>query len=841
MKGLLGRASRYFDRTRDRIGTAPSGARTPETCQFGHSKLESIRSYGDFCRSGVFPAYPLEIFLEISNICDLKCAMCVQFSGLNVHRLDMIKGTARGFMDQGEISANLEQALKHALLVHCFGYGEPTIHPTFKSFLELVSRHEVMIDFFTNGMHLDEEFCQFLVDRRIYQITVSFSGATKETYESIYLGGDFERVLGSIKRLAEIKTAQKSAYPIIEVNSLGFQDHVATFDTFVSLMADHGVNVVMLKPLQSHKTIPELYEHVSIMRPGVESEVVKRGIKIGRRRGVQVNADLYAAQGATDDADYAQRMAAIEQEATEAFGLFSGNSRAFGANPVSRFGDIASELQPIRHSGKEKRDARVLSLDTPPLIARTLLEVQAPQDPGFAQAPFHCMEPFKTLYISRNGAAKPCCFANPEGWYLGDAKKESALAIWGGEGFTTTRRAIATGEYPLKSCEVCIRRKSGPRGHFTQHMLNSYLRWHEQIFGGFLSDLIGSEAPDALESIKAQAADIMERAVTAGSASTRAAPAAWPLGAPADDTAEFVQDQRAFLHRQLAASIAALPRSAPGQLAGAAHDFGRLLQACGRSHFRGEGSIVDLGLPSPLVQCLVTGLTAHPQADEITASFAQRREKLVERFELAAGGNDVANSDKWVKAFVGDATKIHWLATKPIELCLVQAGGRARPFQRAFSALLPYFIPGRTLVLQSDFYMQSSFHPKLTMGYLGDCFEWLGQAGLGAVFRFVEPARPEFAALDPYADFPADVCQRLHRQWHHLGLPRGVQLRLRLSFAQLLFETADREAALDEVDAVREEYADLLGTGAGVGNSYSKLLRRFEERFTARTRPATAA
>jgi MoaA/NifB/PqqE/SkfB family radical SAM enzyme len=830
MKGLLTRASRYFDRTKGRVDAAPS----VRPCQFGPAKLEAIRSYGDFCRSGVFPAYPLELFLEISNICDLKCAMCVQFSALNVHRLDMIKGTARGFMDQDEISANLEEALQHALLVHCFGYGEPTIHPTFKSFLELVSRYEVMIDFFTNGMHLDEEFCQFLVDRRVYQITVSFSGATKETYESIYLGGQFERVLGGIKRLAEIKTVQKSVYPIIEVNSLGFQDHVATFDKFVSLMADHGVNVVMLKPLQSHKTIPELYEHVSVMREGVEGETVRRGIKIGRRRGVQVNADLYVAQAATDDADYARRVAAIGQEANEAFGLFGGNGRAFGTNPVSRFGDIATELQPIRHSGKEKRDARVLSLDTPPLIARTLLEVQAPEDPGFAKAPFHCMEPFKTLYISRNGAAKPCCFANPEGWYLGDAKKESALAIWNGEGFGTTRRAIAAGEYPMKSCEVCVRRKSGPRGHFTRHLLNNYLRWHEEIFGGVLDDLIRAEAPDALEWMKAEPADIMDRAVTAGSALASSGQEAWPQATLPAETAEFQQNGRAFLHQLFAASLGSSPRSAPGPLAGATHDFGQLLHACGRSHFRGEGCVIDLGLPATLVECLVAGLGAHAQADELVASFEARREKPVERFDLAAGGNDVANSDKWVKAYVGDATNIRWLSTKPIELCLVQAGGRARPFQRAFSKLLPFFIPGRTLVLQSDFYMQSSFHPKLTMGYLAECFEWLGQAGLGAVFRFVKPARPEFAALDPYVDFPPSVRQRLHRHWHHPSLPGGVQLRLRLSLAQLLFESGDRVAALSELDAAREDYADLLATGARAGNAYAKLLRRFEERFSAK-------
>ena len=825
MLGFLSRASRYFDRSADK---ALSG-HGDRPAMFAADKLRSIRSYADFCRTGTFPAYPLEIFLEISNICDLKCAMCVQFSALNVHRLDQIKSTPRGFMDQGEISENLKQALQHALLVHCFGYGEPTIHPTFRSFLDLISRYEVMIDFFTNGMHLDEEFCQFLVDRRVYQITVSFSGATKETYESIYLGGNFEKVLGGIKRLAEIKKAQGSHYPIIEVNSLGFRDHVDQFDNFVSLMADHGVDVVMLKPLQSHKTIPELYEHVSIMRPDQEGKIVKRALKIGQQRGIKVNADLYMQRAAANKRDYDRQIAEMKLHAKDAFG---DSARKFGENPVEQFSTLAADLEPIRNSDKERRDPRVLSLDSPRVVARSLLKVRPLRDKVQSASPIYCMEPFKTLYISRNGAAKPCCFANPQGWYLGDAKQDDALTVWRGEGFELTRAAISEGEYPMKSCETCIKRQSGPQGHFAHHMLNNYFRWYQQNFDQNLRTLVEAQVPGILRLMNSSPSAIMAevRKANPNGAQPGTGDKIWPFESPAVKAGRFAGTRLSYLHRDFISGSAPMLHRPSGTPAGLSADFLQLLHACAEKNFVGQGAIVDLGLPSQALEGIISGLKANPQIDAIVASFPNDRDRVVERFGLAAGANDIPNSEEFVKAYVGAASNMQWLASKPIEICLVQGGTRAGAFQRAFRQLLPYFIAGRTIVIQHDFYLQPKFYPKVLMGYLGGSFEWLGQAGLSAVFRFTKPVARDQASLDPYPALPAELCLQFHRLWENPNLPRHVQLRLDLSYAQLLSEAVGQAAGLAHLDGLGEQYRDLLKAPAG--DAFAKMVARVRQQLS---------
>lgn len=829
MVDLLSRLSQYFDHAAGRVFAKPS----KRSASFASDKIKAIGSYAEFCRSGATPAYPLEIFLEISNICDLKCAMCVQFSALNAQRLNQIRSTSRGFMDQGEISGNIEQALRHALLVHCFGYGEPTIHPTFRSFLDLIARYEVMIDFFTNGMHLDEEFCRFLVDRRVYQITVSFSGATKDVYESIYLGGNFEKVLGGIKRLADIKKSQGSRFPIIEVNSLGFRDHVARFDQFVSLMADHGVNIVMLKPLRPHKTVPELYEHVSIPRPEHEGEIVKRAVKIGRRRGVEVNAALYVQEMPASKEEYDRQINSLERDAAKIFG---DSDRKFGLNPVSRFGALAEELEPVRGSGTARRAPRVIALDSPREVGRALLDVKPlGKDDGAAGA-FHCMEPFKTLYLSRNGAAKPCCFANPQSWYLGDAKQDNALSIWHGTGFEVTRSAIAKAEYPMKSCEVCVRRKSGPQGHFAELVLRRYLGWHGMLFQQNLGESIEAQVPGALQLFARSPSAIMEsRNANAATSSPDMSEAFWPFERSAAETDQFIATHSAFAHRDFLpadrepTSLRSSSKGAPPV------DLLLLLETCGR-RYAGKGSIVDLGLPFPATAGLVSGLAANPAIESIVASFRRGGNSIIERF--AGEAHDVPAPGMFIKPKVGAVSKLRWLASKPIELCVINGRGDDRLFQSAFRQLLPHFIAGETIVVQTDFYWHGKFYPKLLMGCLGGSFEWLGQVGLNAIFRFTRAVPGDLTEFDPYPGLSAALYLRFHRQWEHPGLPRAVQMRLDLSHALLLAASVGHDAAMSHLGMLDERYRGDLDAGIADGATLARMLAEVRQRLSV---PAIAA
>src|SRR6185436_2592554 len=100
-----------------------------------------------------------------------------------------------------------------------------------------------------NGMRLTPALCEAVVGHRVANVVVSFSGATKADYENVYIGGDFDVVLGGIKRLADARARAHSRYPVITINSIGFRHHIDSLPAFVDLMHEHGVDVVEVKKL----------------------------------------------------------------------------------------------------------------------------------------------------------------------------------------------------------------------------------------------------------------------------------------------------------------------------------------------------------------------------------------------------------------------------------------------------------------------------------------------------------------------------------------------------------------------------------------------------------------
>ncbi|MGC2414659.1 MAG: radical SAM protein [Stellaceae bacterium] len=433
------------------------------------SKFDTILSFSRFLRGLELPRAPLEVFLEVSNVCDLKCAMCTTFSALNPHRFSALRQEERGFLQPDEVVTNMEEVLRGALQVMCSGYGEPTVHPDFKEFISFLSQYEVLIKFITNGMHIDLPMAEFLVDKKVFGLMVSFSGITKKDYENTYLGGNFERVLAGVRHIADVKARSGTQYPRIEINSLAYRHHVEHFDRFVEMMADAGADVVYLKGLQPYDHIPELFEHVSIMRPWIEGPIIERAIEIGRARGVLVDCSQYVADQALSPENYEERIRNFRERAV--LGL---EGKKFGSNPIDTFPAVRRQQHPSG-GANSSRPTTFVPLDAPDDLAWQQLEIG--RLPELEASPFYCMEPFKTMYVRKNGAVKPCCF-NDEVPFLGSIATHSATEIWQGSGYRAFRNAIASGAYPQKHCGWCIRGRVGPTSHWAGNVVDGFLKWY---------------------------------------------------------------------------------------------------------------------------------------------------------------------------------------------------------------------------------------------------------------------------------------------------------------------------------------------------------------------------
>ncbi len=458
---------------------------TRSRLQYLGNKREALESFLDFADGRELPRHPLEIYLEVSNVCDLRCVMCPRFSALNPDRLILIGSEARGVMDVDEITGAVEQALPAALRVHVYGYGEATIHPRIAELLRFLARYEVLVELFTNGMHLDGELVSLLVETRVHRITCSISGTTRQEYESVYLGGDLQRVLAGLARLRDHKLAAGSSYPLVEVNSLSFRHHVARLDTFVELMADHGVSTIMVSPLHEHaESIPELEGHAAAPGSLGTSQVAARAERLARQRGVRL--DIHGSLRNLDDPS-------LGPKARDAYrpGLWPGIRRRLarlrdtlyrpdvGVRSFQRLAHRLQTRQPaVDQPGVQAIDPLTDAADQ----VRLQLRVEPAPDPG-AECPFVCLEPFKTLYLRRNGEAKACCFMQDDAPALGQVFRNSPADIWHGSGFRTVRSAFLGSEYPLSSCGNCLRNHQAPPSHRLDRLSAEYQRWAAELLG----------------------------------------------------------------------------------------------------------------------------------------------------------------------------------------------------------------------------------------------------------------------------------------------------------------------------------------------------------------------
>lgn len=435
--------------------------------KYAQQKIQTLSSFADFAEGGKFPEWPLEVFIEVSNICDLQCAMCHTFSALSTDRFFALKREDRGVIAYDTATKPLDEIMQHALIIHASGYGEPTIHPQYKELLTHLGQYEALVDFFTNGMHLDQAMCDTLVDQKIHCVSISFSGSTREQYENIYLGGDFQRVLDGIRRLSETKIAKKSQFPRIDINSLAFKHHIDDLPKFIDLMADHGANVIHVKPLRVYgNTIKELKNHESLLFSREES-ILELATRKAEARGIILASDPYE-NTRKKAQNFEKNFLTMTEEERDAL------------REKYHIETIPLESLKALSFSKEKRESKIKNSKNKIPKTRKPLNTDEDKFIHFQGAP--CLEPFKTMHIAFDGRVRPCCFSGSQDW-LGNVNDLDAKTIWDETGYHTIRNRITEQKYHAEMCANCLKKSAYPKYHHLRSRYETYRRWYLERHG----------------------------------------------------------------------------------------------------------------------------------------------------------------------------------------------------------------------------------------------------------------------------------------------------------------------------------------------------------------------
>lgn len=446
------------------------------------AKLNSFHQILNWHKNaGAFPEYPTNIQIELSNICNAKCAMCATFSPFTGNQLFFKKENA--FFDLDNIK-KLEDILKHCFYVSLFGYSEPLLHPQFAECLKIMKKYQVYTTFFTNAKLLTKETAELIVDCNVASITISFSGADKETYENIYLNCNFEESINNIQYLNEYKKKKKKKFPIIEINSLGFQKHVEKLDDFVKIMDKIGVNTVYLKPLyESAEQMPVLYRQACVVRPDKELKIIEKAKKYCESHKITFFDSLTQDFLANNDEEYEKMHNILSNN--------HNGANTYEIHDLHKFKEMADKVKrPACDLNEAYKKETLMTSDSKEICEEVLQFKEFNTD-------FHYTQPHTVMYIRQNGSVKPCCnFRVPKKQdsikLLGNITNEDAKEIFNSNAFNLMKANALKAIYPssddtnnggiVGGCTNCIHYKSYPPSDTYIDVIEQFAAYYKKVY-----------------------------------------------------------------------------------------------------------------------------------------------------------------------------------------------------------------------------------------------------------------------------------------------------------------------------------------------------------------------
>ncbi len=259
---------------------------------------------------------------------------------------------------------------------------------------------------------------------------------------------------------------------------------------------------------------------------------------------------------------------------------------------------------------------------------------------------------------------------------------------------------------------------------------------------------------------------------------------------------------------------------APGMLG---LDERRLLYHLARNNYTGEGAVVELGaFCGASTSCLAAGLRDNPLAasrqvdsfDNFVASEpylvdflrTQFREtvELGKSFEAVYRRSIAPFADR-VRVHKGDLLDQTWPADDPIENLFVDVAKTLALSGKVLTEFFTRLIPGKSLVIQQDFYHPTAFYLPVVMDCLADYFTIIEAGRDWSVVFKLETAIPQ-EKLEVAARYEFSFVEQhsaIRRMMRRVGMPgRDYLLLSECAAIGTTFGEARFQMALD--DATRQ-------------------------------------
>lgn len=238
---------------------------------------EYRKNWSEYPQKKIVSEYPLNVDIEISSVCNLKCPMCFTIT-------DSFKKIVNCKLMEEEVFYKIiDEIAGKVPAVRLSLRGESTLHPHLIDFIKYCKSKNIgEVSFLTNGSKLTKDYFEKIMNAGADWITISIDGVG-QTYDRIRKPNNFDDIYQKIKDIKQVKDNAKSHKPVIKIQSIWpaiknnpsefynlFSPYVdlIAFNPLIDYLGNDDENDILY---EDNFSCPQLYQRLIICADGLAS------------------------------------------------------------------------------------------------------------------------------------------------------------------------------------------------------------------------------------------------------------------------------------------------------------------------------------------------------------------------------------------------------------------------------------------------------------------------------------------------------------------------------------------------------------------------------------------
>lgn len=161
--------------------------------------------------------YPKSIVIEISGVCNFACERCYA---------NELRHRRAPFFDFERAKVNLVDLLTNVSRLRLYNFGEPLLNKDFSRILRWIRQvsPDIKIALATNGMLLQQQAIEAIVDARVSSVSISVHGGpgTQGMLRYSKRGADYDVILKNVAALTKYRRRKGGEEPLIRLKAILF-------------------------------------------------------------------------------------------------------------------------------------------------------------------------------------------------------------------------------------------------------------------------------------------------------------------------------------------------------------------------------------------------------------------------------------------------------------------------------------------------------------------------------------------------------------------------------------------------------------------------------------------